>query len=132
MKKVLVVDDDEDLRSQTIYGLSIIYPNSQFIEAKNGIQAIDRLIKHKPDLILLDIEMPDMNGIEFLRRIRNNKDKNIRNIPIIMFTGVVDKERIETVIKMGVQDYIVKPYELESLYKKVDKYLNEDKQKVDS
>ena len=87
MKKVLVVDDVEDLRSQAIYGLSMIYPHVQFIEAANGIQAIDKLIKHKPDLILLDIEMPDMDGIQFLKRVRSNLDKKIKQIPIVMFTG---------------------------------------------
>ena len=126
MKKVLVVDDIEDLRSQAIYGLSMIYPHVQFLEAENGIQAIDRILKHKPDLILLDIEMPDMNGIQFLKRIRSNPDKELRNIPIVMFTGVVDKEKIKEIINWGVQDYLVKPYELESLYKKVDKYLKEE------
>ena len=125
MKKVLVVDDIEDLRSQAIYGLSIIYPNVQFLEAENGIQAIDRILKHKPDLILLDIEMPDMNGIQFLKRIRSNPNKELRNIPIVMFTGVVDKEKIKEIINWGVQDYLIKPYELEVLYQKVDKYLKE-------
>lgn len=125
-KLVLIVDDDEALRQQTIYALSLIYPNAFFVEAKNGIDAIDKFIKNKPDLILLDIEMPDMDGIQFLTRIRSNMDKAIKRIPIIMFTGVVDKKKIDEVIKLGVHDYLVKPYELEALYKKVDRFLKDE------
>lgn len=124
-KKVLIVDDDESLRQQTIYALSLIYPDITFIEAKNGIDAIDKFIQSKPDLILLDIEMPEMDGIQFLTRIRSNMDKSIKRMPVIMFTGVVDKRKIEEIIKLGVHDYLVKPYELEALYKKVDKFLKE-------
>ncbi|MFC1476897.1 response regulator [candidate division KSB1 bacterium] len=122
-KRVLVVDDVEELRKTAIYSLSMIYPHVGFIEAANGFTAIDKMIKFKPDLVLLDIEMPEMNGIQFLRRIRNSKDKMINSIPVIMFTGVVDKEKIDEILQLGVHDYLVKPYELESLYKKVDKFL---------
>ena len=60
-KRILVVDDVEALRKQAIYSLSMIYSNAAFIESADGRDAIDKIIKHKPHLILLDIEMPDMD-----------------------------------------------------------------------
>lgn len=125
-KLVLVVDDIEDLRQQAIYSLSMIYPKAAFIEASNGIQAIEKFIKHKPDLILLDIEMPEMDGLQVLKRIRQNRDKKINKVPVVMFTGVVTKNTVDQIVNLGVEGYLVKPYELEDLYKKVDKFLKDD------
>ena len=125
-KRVLVVDDVEALRKHAIYSLAIIYPDASFIEAANGFEALERLIKFKPDLMLLDIEMPKMNGIDVLKRIRRSKDLEIRNLPVIMFTGTVDMETVDKIIKLGVSDYLVKPFEINALLEKVDKFLKDE------
>ena len=123
-KRILIVDDVEALRKQAIYSLAIIYPNVSFIEASNGFEALDKVIKHKPDLILLDIDMPKMNGIDVLKRIRRSKDKKIKKLPIIMFTGTVDKDTVEEIVQLGVSGYLVKPFEIDALLEKVDTFLN--------
>ncbi len=122
-KRVLIVDDVEALRKQAIYSLSLIYPNASFIEAENGYKAIEKIIKFKPDLILLDIEMPEMDGIGVLERIRRSRDKKINSLPVIMFTGTVDKNVVDKILKLNVSDYLVKPFEIDTLLKKVDKFL---------
>ncbi len=126
-KKILIVDDIEALRKQAIYSLAIIYPNAMFIEAENGFEALDKLIKHKPDLILLDIDMPKMSGIDVLKRIRRSRDAKIKKLPIIMFTGNVDKETVDEIINLGVNGYLVKPFEIDALLEKVDCFLKDDK-----
>ncbi len=68
-----------------------------FIEAENGFEALDKLIKHKPDLILLD-----------------------------MFIGTVDKDTVDEIINLGVSDYLVKPFEIDALLEKVDCFLKDD------
>ena len=123
-KKVLVVDDVEALRKQAIYSLAIIYPNAVFLEAVNGFEALDSVIKHKPDLVLLDIDMPKLNGIDVLKRIRRSRDKNISKLPIIMFTGNVDKDTVEEILNLGISGYLVKPFEIDALLEKVDKFLS--------
>lgn len=80
-----------------------------FIEASNGFEALDKLIKHKPDLMLLDIDMPKMSGMEVLKRIRRSRDRKIKKLPIIMFTGNVDKDVVENIVQLGVSGYLVKP-----------------------
>jgi two-component system OmpR family response regulator/two-component system KDP operon response regulator KdpE len=125
-KRVLIVDDIEALRKQAIYSLSLIYPNVSFIEAENGYKAIDKIIKYKPDLMLLDIEMPDLDGIGVLERIRKSRDKKISSLPVIMFTGNVNKDVVNKILKLNVNDYLVKPFEIDTLLKKVDKFLKPD------
>lgn len=122
-KKVLIVDDVDALRKQVIYSLAIIYPNAVFLEAANGFQALDLVVKHKPDLILLDIDMPKLSGLDVLKRIRRSRDKEINKLPIIMFTGTVDKKTVGEIIKLGVSGYLVKPFEIDSLLEKVDTFL---------
>jgi len=124
LKKVLIVDDIDALRKQAIYSLAIIYPNAVFLEAENGFEALDSVIKHKPDLVLLDIDMPKLNGIDVLKRIRRSRDKKISKLPIIMFTGNVDKDTVDEILNLGISGYLVKPFEIDALLEKVDKFLS--------
>lgn len=77
--------------------------------ATDGMMAIEKAKKWTPDLILLDYEMPKMDGRETLEEMR--KDEELKNIPVVFLTGVADKESIAAVLKLKPQGYLLKPIE---------------------
>jgi len=106
-KKVLVVDDsDVNLRL-----ISILLKNNGFHYelARNGIEAIEKTKESLPDLILLDVMMPEMDGYETCRRLK--ADPNTQNIPIVMVTALSDKDSKIEGLKAGANDFITKPFD---------------------
>jgi diguanylate cyclase (GGDEF)-like protein len=103
---ILVVDDD----SSDLMVLShILRPEYTIYTAKNGVSAIKKKKKYLPDLILLDILMPDMDGYEVLSALR--RPKKTKNIPVIFVTGLNSTEDERKGLKLGAVDYIVKPFD---------------------
>lgn len=76
----------------------------------NGYEALNYISKEKPDLILLDYLMPEMDGYEFLRKLRSNI--HLSSIPVIMVTAVNEKNMVSKVQNLGVEDYLLKPIDL--------------------
>ncbi|HOX10946.1 MAG TPA: response regulator transcription factor [Candidatus Moranbacteria bacterium] len=103
-KKILVVEDD--IFISDIYQVKFTQEGFEVAIAVNGLEALKILDNFRPDIILLDIIMPQMDGIETLKKIKNN-DK-WKNIPIIMLTNISEKEKVEESEEMGVNDYLVK------------------------
>jgi two-component system chemotaxis response regulator CheY len=89
-------------------------------EAENGKQAIELYERLKPDLVTMDIVMPEMNGIEALRRIKTMDPK----AKVIMCTAVGQEQMVKTAIKLGVKGYIVKPFQAIKVIEEVKKVLN--------
>ncbi|MCM8782462.1 MAG: response regulator [Candidatus Omnitrophica bacterium] len=119
MSKLLIVDDEIDVRE---FVANFFRKHSiDVVTASGGGEAIKLIETQRPSLILLDIKMPDMDGIETLKRIRE-KDKNVK---IIMVTGKnpQDENAFEQCRKFGALDYIHKPLELDILEKTVMKEL---------
>ena len=112
-RKVLVVDDNKALREL----FSTILNRGNFIvsEAENGKEALKKIIRNKPDMIILDIAMPQMDGFELSRLLRENS--RTKDIPIIFCTT----KHIEEVFpyKTEIDDYIKKPFSVEEFWKKV-------------
>lgn len=102
--KILVVDDDR-LNRQSI--AEILKPDYQLILADNAERAMERALKHFPDLILLDIVMPSVNGFELFKKIKENP--LIMHIPIIFLTALTLDAEEEAGLAMGAVDYITKP-----------------------
>lgn len=102
--KILVVEDD--IFISDIYQVKFTQEGFEVAVAVNGLEALKILDNFRPDIILLDIIMPQMDGIETLKKIKNN-DK-LKNIPIIMLTNISEKEKVEESEEMGVNDYLVK------------------------
>jgi chemosensory pili system protein ChpA (sensor histidine kinase/response regulator) len=103
----LVVDDSITMRRVT---QRLLERNSfRVITAKDGLEAIGVLQDHQPDIILLDIEMPRMDGYEFAKHVRNNPDS--ANVPIVMITSRVSDKHRARAIEVGVNDYLGKPYQ---------------------
>lgn len=119
MKQILIVDDNTtNLKSAA----EVLQPHFQLSMAKSGKQALKFLEKTKPDLILLDIMMPDLDGYETLEEIKRNPEN--AEIPIIFLTA--DKEYGSEIrgIKMGAMDYITKPFQAEVMLARVQQVLH--------
>lgn len=118
-KKVLVVDDVAISLSVTEQALREHY---EVITVNSGNRALRYLRKEKPDLILLDIRMDDMDGIETLKAIREMDNR--ADIPVIMLTAQSDKASVLETAKLGIYDYMLKPYAPQELLNRVQGALN--------
>lgn len=105
-KKVMIVEDDVFIRD--IYQVKFSQEGFEVIVAEDGIKALEKLKEVTPDIILLDIIMPYMNGIEVLKNIKSND--LLKNIPIIMLTNISEKEKVSEGMELGVQDYLIKSH----------------------
>jgi len=110
---VLVVDDEEEFRELTIKRLNKRGLNA--LGAENGIKALEMIESHRIDVILLDVKMPEMDGIETLRRIREKKPL----IEVVLLTGHASVDSGIEGMKLGAFDYLMKPIELEPLLEKL-------------
>lgn len=109
-KKILVIDDDIGARKTLYYSLSKY--GYKVIEAAGGKEGIDKAQKERPDLVLVDTLMPDMNGNEVCRQIKGTKGLNTK---IIVFTGFIDAVDAEKARAAGADDYVVKTSKLQHL-----------------
>ena len=114
-KKILVVDDEKDILEFCKLVLSDEeYEVECVLDAKKGLE---KLTEFKPDLILLDIMMPEVDGWEFMRILRN--DEGYKNIPIAMLTAKVQPKDQVMGIQEGADDYITKPFSPTELVERV-------------
>lgn len=119
--KLLIVDDNEGLRSLLAYMLK--RREFEVDEAANGKEALKKIYKNKPDIILLDAMMPEMNGFELCRHLR--KDKETYDISIIFCTAVDTKDASKEDVTFD--DYIEKPFSVEKLCEKIDRLIKRRK-----
>jgi len=111
-KRILVVDDERNLVRLMEYNLK---KHGYSIDtAFNGLEALQKVENNKPDLILLDIKMPVMNGIEVCVRLKQNPETS--SIPVIVVSVLADNEEV---ISLGVRSSITKPFDPEHLLKEV-------------
>ncbi len=113
-KKILVVDDEREIVNTL--KISLESDNCKVIEAYSGDGAIRKARSEAPDLILLDIMLPDMTGYEICNKLK--KDSLTRPIPIIMLTGMGETGRIAG-MGLGADEYITKPFDLNELKAKI-------------
>lgn len=104
-EKILIVDDDLD--TLRLVGLLLERQGYQILVADNGSQALDKALSESPDIILLDVMMPDIDGFEVARRLRSNE--NTADIPIIFFTAKTQVDDKVTGFEIGADDYLTKP-----------------------
>ena len=104
-QKVLIADDDIVNRQVLA---ELLKPEYTVVLAKNGAQALEHAARHLPDLMLLDVLMPDMDGYEVLRRLR--ADEQTAHISVIFISGMGRPEDEANGLKMGAADYIAKPF----------------------
>ena len=117
---ILVIDDE--LITRTTLAALLEKPNYHVEMAEDGIQGIEMAKQLNPDVILLDVMMPRMNGYDVCKRIRS--DPQIAEVPIIMVTTEAEKSRVIEAIKAGVNNYVVKPFTAETLGEKIQQTLS--------
>jgi CheY-like chemotaxis protein len=125
-KNILVVDDNEDIRS--LLSLVLQREGHEVVLASDGTEALEKIKIAKPDLILLDVMMPGLSGLEVLSIIREDKDKKINEIPIMMITAKSTITDIDNAVELGASSYIIKPFRPANLIEKVNAIFAEELQ----
>jgi putative two-component system response regulator len=108
MTSIILIVDDEPAGRHTLESI-LDEQGYHLVMAENGFQALEKASQFLPDVVLLDVMMPDMDGFEVCRRIRN--DPTLAEIPIIMLTALDDRKSLLDGLEAGADDYITKPYD---------------------
>lgn len=119
---ILIVEDNYDMR---IYTKSILSPSFNIIEAENGIEGFEKALEYIPDIIISDVMMPQMDGIELLDKIKS--DERTNHIPVILVTAVNEEKQILKSLNIGVDDYITKPFSASILEARINNILTNRK-----
>ena len=109
--KVLVVDDDPGMRE--VLESILVTETVEVCSAVDGKDAVQKVLTRNPDLILLDIGMPKLNGLTFCKAVRAGTQT--RNIPIIIVTSLTARGRLEECMEAGADDFVGKPFQIEDL-----------------
>lgn len=118
MDKILIIDDDRDM--QLVLSDIVRSEGYEAIVAGNGRQALKELSIHSPDLVLLDIRLPGMNGMSVLEEIKRID----KNLIVIMLTGYGDIKQAVKAMKLGAFDYITKPFDNDVIIENINNALN--------
>ncbi|MFC1562547.1 response regulator [candidate division KSB1 bacterium] len=124
-KKILIVDDDKHIRLSMVSHLQKGL-NVECIEAENGKEGLAKILVEKPDLVLLDVNMPVMDGFEVLNKIRRSSIETLKKIPIIMLTGTAEKSVVLHILKMGISGYLKKPVNSRKAIEQIKQILGPD------
>jgi DNA-binding response OmpR family regulator len=114
-KKILVAEDEPDIRQLIAYSLQ--FAGFQVMQAVNGEDAVQQATKEQPDLILLDVRMPKMNGYEACTALK--AQESTRNIPVVFLSARGQETEIKHGLELGAEEYILKPFAPDELYKRV-------------
>ena len=118
--RILVVEDRDDLRAILV---SILrrFCGYETIEAANGSEAIEKAVAEKPDLILMDLDLPDISGIDAAKAVKENP--NTAHIPIVAQTAWSSRQWKGKVLKIGMVDYLEKPVSMELMKATIEKFI---------
>jgi two-component system, cell cycle response regulator len=117
--KILSVDDSKTIRM--IVKRTFSTYDTVVLEACNGEEGLATAAAEKPDLIVLDITMPVMDGVTMLTKLKENEA--LKHIPVIMLTAESGRENVAYIAKLGVRDYLVKPFQDTQLIEKVNRVI---------
>jgi len=117
-KMILIVDDEPDVLMLTAKNLELF--DYEVLKAGSGEAALKLLQKHKPDLILLDLLLPTMQGDTLCKQLKS--DDNFKHIPIVLFTASANNIS-RKIAETKADDYIIKPFEIDDLVEKIKKYI---------
>lgn len=125
--RILVIDDEPFIRKLIVRLLFDIGIKDAF-EADNGVDALDKLIHSSVnyDVIICDLEMPECNGLEFLKKLRNNSLVRAPQTPVVILTGHSDEDNIYEAVTMGIHGFLTKPVSRNDLEAKVKQALTGD------
>ncbi len=123
--RLLIVEDEEEIRKSL---RELFTPDYEIEEAVDGIEAIEKARAFRPDLILLDLRLPRMDGYQVCQRLKS--DPITAQIPVIMVTALVETPQKVRGLEYGADDYITKPFDLEEIEARVKMVLRRARQKV--
>lgn len=123
MAYILIVDDSQVERKK--FQITLDKEKHKLAFAQTGEEAITMAYDTKPDLIIMDFVMPDVDGVQATDYLKSNEAT--KNIPIIMVTSIRQKEEIIKAIKCGVNDFLIKPFQHDQLISKINYQLNNSK-----
>jgi len=123
IKKIVLAEDEPQIARLVEFKLK--KEGYQVVSKGNGEEALAAIKAEKPDLILLDVMMPVMDGYEVLRRVK--EDENLKNIPVVMLTAKAQERDVVKGIDLGAEDYITKPFHPAELLARVKKILGREK-----
>ena len=128
MKKVLIVEDHADMRELLIWQIELM--GFAAVSAKHGKEAVEKAISEKPNLILMDIMMPSMDGWEAARTLRAQTET--KEIPILAATALFRDSDLKSCLEAGCNGYIVKPFTFQELQAKVRELLGDNTSSIPS
>lgn len=117
MTKILIVEDNENVRQA--YQLILQAEGYQTITAESGAEGLEMIQKHHPNLVLLDVGLPDINGFDVLSTLRQ---KN-KELPVIMVTAYSSIKKVIEIMNLGISGYLVKPVTSERMIEKINEVL---------
>jgi DNA-binding response OmpR family regulator len=123
MAKILIAEDEPDIRD--LLSFTLQYGGFEVIAVPNGIEAIERAGKDKPDLIMLDVRMPKMTGYDACKALKSNPETSA--IPIVFLSAKGQDAEVKAGLEAGALDYILKPFAPDSLLKRVRELLDRKK-----
>lgn len=118
-KRILLADDEEDIK--TVVTMFLESQGYEVVTAFDGLDTLEKVRSEKPDLILLDIMMPVLDGYEVCKQLK--EDEQTADIPIVILSAAAHAESVQRGLKAGAQDYIIKPFEPEKLREKIEQIL---------
>lgn len=118
--KILVVDDSPTIRKFITIALKV--KGFEILSASDGMEALELLPNESIDLVITDLNMPNIDGFNLIERIRTND--NFQDTPIIVMSNLSDAEDIQRAMNLGANSYIVKPFDQNNITKEVAKYLS--------
>jgi CheY-like chemotaxis protein len=122
MAKILVAEDEKDIRE--LIAFTLRYAGHEVISTSNGVEAYETARTIKPDLILMDVRMPRMDGYDACREIKG--DSSTQNIPVVFLSAKGQAAEIETGYAAGAVEYMVKPFSPELLAQRIKEILEND------
>ena len=122
MFNALIIEDDNTIQTYLKRLLTNRF-NSKVFQASNGADGLKLLEEITPDLILLDITMPKMNGTEFLKKLRTIK--KFEDLPILVLSATAGKETVQEMISLGVKGYLLKPMDPDATYERIKQIIDD-------
>ncbi len=120
-KTILIADDSSNMRAMLVSTIELL-GDYHIVEASSGFEALRLLPREKVDLILTDINMPDINGLELISYLRNNI--NYKNIPVFIISTESSQKDIEKGKLLGANEYLIKPFNPAKLQELITSYLH--------
>ncbi|MCZ7546670.1 MAG: response regulator [Anaerolineae bacterium] len=121
MAKILIAEDERDIRDLVTFTLQ--YAGHEVYQAQNGVEAVEMVKKHKPELILMDVRMPKMTGYEACAALKKNAA--LRDIPVVFLSAMGQDQEVQAGLDAGGIAYILKPFAPDELNRRVNEFLEQ-------